>query len=428
MTVDLTLKNCKIWYKDKLINFGLALDEGKIVSISKDTGLPASDEKVDCKGNIVLPGLIDVHVHFREPGLTWKEDWLTGSKAAAKGGITYVMEMPNTDPPTTTLERILEKRNFAEKSVVNFGISAGIGKENIDQVGKLANHADFFKIYLAETTGELKLENYDVVSDAFVNISRTGKLVCVHSEDQEAISLFTEKYKDRKNPIVHALSRPPEAESLAIKKMIEIVEKTNVNLHFCHVTTRDGMVLIKDAKQGGVNVTCETCPHYLFMTQEDLIKKGTLAKMNPPLRTKRDQMALWKGIKDGTVDILASDHAPHTMEEKLQDIWTAPAGVPGVETSLQLMLNAVNKGVIGLGKIVKLMHGNPVKRFGLDSYGNIEKENDANLTIIDLKRKWKISKEDLLTKCGWSPYERWEGRGMPIMTVINGKIIHNNSI
>ena len=421
MTVDLTIKNCKLWYKGKTLTLGLAIDEEKIVSISKDIRLPKSDEKINCRGNIILPGLIDVHVHFREPGFTWKEDWLTGSKAAAHGGITYVMDMPNTDPPTTSIRNLIEKRELAKKSVVNFGLYAGIVEENIDDVQELAKHSEAFKIYMSESTDGLKLDDNVLLMKAFSNISRIDKVICVHAENQAMNELYLKRYRKSSEPFEYYLSRPVESEVLAIKDAIERARQTKVKLHICHVTSKEGLNLIKKAKKN-IDITCETCPHYLFMTQDDLRDKGTLAKINPPPRTKKDQKALWKGISDKTIDIIASDHAPHTMEEKLQDMWLAPPGVPGVETTLQLMLNAVNKRIIRLERLVKLMHVNPAKRFGLTNYG-IEIGNNANLTIIDLKKKWKISNDDLLTKCGWSPYEGWEGKGMPIGTIVNGKMV-----
>jgi len=419
MTVDLTIKNCKLWYKKKTLALGIAIDEGKIVSISKDLRLPRSDKKINCRGKIVLPGLIDVHVHFREPGFTWKEDWSTGSKAAAHGGITHVMDMPNTDPPTITIRDIIEKKELAKKSVVNFGIYAGVVEGNINDVKELAKNADAFKIYMSESTGGLKLDDNLLLSKAFYNITNTGKIVCVHAENQAINERALRVHRKSPDPIEYSLARPVESEVTAIKDAIETARRTEVKLHVCHVTTKEGLNLIKKAKKD-VNVTCETCPHYLFMTQNDLKKMGTLAKMNPPPRTKEDQTALWKGISNKTIDILASDHAPHTMEEKLQDIWLAPGGVPGVETTLQLMLNAVNKRMIKLERLVELMHDNPVKRFSLNNYG-IEVGKDANFTIIDLKKQWKISNDDLLTKCKWSPYDGWKGKGMPIGTIINGK-------
>jgi dihydroorotase len=419
MTVDLTIKNCKLWYKKKTLALGLAIDDEKIVSISKDIRLPKSDENINCKGKIVLPGLIDAHVHFREPGFTWKEDWSTGSKAAAHGGITHVMDMPNTDPSTITVRNLLEKKELAKKSVVNFGLYAEIVKENIDSIKELANHSVAFKVYMSESTGGLKLDDNTLLMKAFYNISKTNKVVCVHAENQAINERYLKRYRKSFDPLEFSLSRPVESEILAIKDAIETARRTEVKLHVCHVTTKEGLNLIKKAKKD-VDITCETCPQYLFMTQNDLRDKGTLAKTNPPLRTKEDQIALWEGISNGTIDIIASDHAPHTMEEKLQDMWIAPAGVPGVETTLQLMLNAVNKRMIKLEKLVELMHDNPVKRFNLNNYG-IEVGKDANLTVIDLKKEWKISNDDLLTKCKWSPYDGWKGKGCPEITIVNGQ-------
>jgi len=421
MKVDLTLKNCRIWYKKRLTKASLVIDKGKIVSITKSR-LPPSKKKIDCKGRIVLPGLIDVHVHFREPGLSHKEDWSTGSRAAAKGGITYVMDMPNTIPPTITLRNLFDKKELTKKSVVNFGLYAGINQNNLNDLKELAKQAIAFKLYMGETTGDLALDDISLQIKAFTNVAKTGKVLCVHAENEKMNKYFYKDYKKETDPLTYARSRPPESEVLAINDAIELTKQTNVKLHICHVTTKDGLSLIKKAKTNKMDVTCETCPHYLFMTERALREKITLAKMNPPLRTEKDQKALWKGIKNGTIDILASDHAPHTLEEKYQNIWFAPAGVPGVETSLQLMLNAVNKKMIKLEKVVELMHDNPVKRFGLRNYGNIEVGNDANLTIIDMNKKWKISREDLLTKCGWSPYEGWEGKGIAVMTIVNGRL------
>jgi len=426
MTVDLTIKNCKLWIDNKLVNYGLAMDEGVINSISKDVNLPESDEKIDCKGNIILPGFIDAHVHFREPGMTWKEDWVTGSNAAAKGGITFVIDMPNTIPSTTTIETLRSKLHIAEeKSCVNFGLYVGITEENLDQIKQLANHAHAFKIYMAETTGELKLSGYDLLIDAFSKISKTNKLVSVHAEEQKIIDELKEKYKDSDDPISYTLSRPPEAEITAIKEVITLAKKTGVKLHICHLTTKEGLDLIRKAKSEKINVTCETCPHYLFLTIEAMKEIGTFAKVNPPLRTKQDQDALWEGILDGTIDMIVSDHAPHTFEEKSQDIWNAPSGIPGVESTLQLMLNVVNKKILSLERLIQLMHDNPALRFGLDNYGRIETGVNANLTIIDLKKEWKIKRDDLVTKCGWSPYEDWEGKGIPVMTIVDGQIVFN---
>jgi dihydroorotase len=309
MKVDLTLKNCRIWHKKRLKKGSLVIDKGKVVSITKSS-LPASKKRIDCKGRIVLPGLIDVHVHFREPGLSHKEDWSTGSKAAARGGITYVMDMPNTIPPTTTLRSLFDKKQLAKKSVINFGLYAGISKNNLNDLKRLAKQAVAFKLYMGESTGDLTLDDISLQIKAFTNVSKTGKVLCVHAENEKMNKHFYKDYRKETDPLAYARSRPPESEILAINDAIELAKQTNVKLHICHVTTKDGLSLIKKAKKNKVDVTCETCPHYLFMTEEDLREKRTFAKMNPPLRTEKDQKALWNGIKNGTIDILASDHAP----------------------------------------------------------------------------------------------------------------------
>jgi len=420
MKADLALKNCRIWRKKSLTKTGLVIDKGKIISMTKSR-LPPSNKRINCKGAIILPGLIDVHVHFREPGLSYKEDWSTGSRAAAKGGITYVMDMPNTEPPTITLRDLFDKKQLAKRSVVNFGLYAGISQKNLNDLKELSKQAIAFKLYMGKSTGDLALTDISLQLKAFTNVAKTKKVLCVHAENEKMTRYFYKDSKKETDPLAFARSRPPEAEVLAINDAIELAKQTNVKLHICHLTTKDGLSLIKKAKKNKVDVTCETCPHYLFMTEEAFREKRTLVKMSPPLRTEKDQKALWKGIKSGKIDILSSDHAPHTLQEKYQNIWFAPSGVPGVETSLQLMLNAVNRRMIKLEKVVELMHDNPVKRFGLDNYGDIEVGNTANLTVIDLKKEWEISREDLLTKCGWSPYEGWEGKGMPIMTIVNGR-------
>jgi len=297
--------------------------------------------------------------------------------------------------------------------------------KNLSELKELAKQAIAFKLFMGKSTGDLAMEGISLLLKAFTNVAKTGKVLCVHAENEKMIKFYYKSYKKETDPIAFARSRPSESEVLAINDAIELAKQTNVKLHICHVTTKDGLSLIKRAKKKKVDVTCETCPHYLFMTEEDFRKKRALVKMNPPPRTEKDQKALWKGIKNGTIDIVASDHAPHTLQEKYQNIWFAPSGVPGVETTLQLMLNAVNKRMIKLEKVVELMHDNPVKRFGLGNYGNIEVGNDANLTVIDLKKEWEISREDLVTKCGWSPYEGWEGKGIAVMTIINGKLIYS---
>jgi len=332
--------------------------------------------------------------------------------------------MPNNDPSIITPERFREKINKAQRdSVVNFGLYFAVTPDSLPHLQELAPHVIAFKLFMGESTGGINYP-YDRLTEAFEAVAKTGKLLCVHAEDQEILDQGKEEYRSQFSPINHLLARPPRAEVEAIKYALELSYQYGVPLHICHVTTRDGIDFIREAKGNGFNVTAETCPHYLFMDFYDLIKLGSYAKMNPPLRCYDDQEELWKGLVDRTIDWIASDHAPHTREEKdkgLNNIWLAPGGVPGVETTSPLMLNAVNKKRLSLQQLVELMHDNPVARFGLDRYGYVEEGNVANMTIVNLEKPWKIRDEELSTKCGWSPYNGWTGRGAPVGVVINGK-------
>jgi dihydroorotase len=424
MIVDTVLKNSKIWYQDNLIEYGLAINDGKIVSISKETSLPEADEKINCNGNIILPGMTDIHVHFREPGLTHKGTWETESKAALKGGITYIIDMPNTLPPTITLKRVFEKKRIAKKYDINFGLYGGINEENIPMIQELSKHVKAFKIFMGKSTGNLILDKHELLVKAFSELSKADKIACVHAEDQKTIEKISKKYKNKEDPLTQLLLRPPEVEINAIKEAISIAKQTNTKLHICHLSTKVGLEVIKKAKKEGMNISCETCPHYFLMNQDDFLGKGSLLKANPPLRTKENQLAILRGINDGSIDILVTDHAPHTLEEKKLEIHKAPSGMPSVENSLQLMLDLVNKRIVEFKRMVELMHDNPGKSFDLNDYGYIQKGNIANLTIVDMKKEWKIKRDNVVSKAGWSPYKGWQGKGLPTHTVINGRILN----
>jgi len=418
MTYQTVLKNARTL--DGVYDIGIN-ENGIILSVAP--GLDGRQE-IELDGLYVLPGLVDPHVHFRDLGQEHKETWFTGSRAALSGGITYVGDMPNNLEPITTFERLERKRRITQRdSVVNFGLYVAVTPDSLPHLRELAQHAIAFKLFMGESTGEINFP-YNRLEKAFEAVAKTGKLLCVHAEDQRVLDEGKKEYGNQIRRINHSLARPPEAEIKAIEYAIELSQGYGVPLHICHVTTRDGVELIRQAKTKGLDVTVETCPHYLLMNIFDINRLGPYTKMNPPLRCYDDQKELWKGIQDGTIDWIASDHAPHTREEKdkgLNNIWLAPGGVPGVETTVQLMLNSVNEGILTLPQLVRLIHDNPVARFDLGRYGYVEKGNPANLTIVDLEEPWEIINEELLTKCGWSPYNGWSGVGRPVGIVINGR-------
>lgn len=388
------LRAGQVFLDGKLVSTEIAFGE-QIESIGKDL----AGKPIDCSGKVILPGMVDVHVHFRDFHQAHKEDWQTGARAALKGGVTTVLAMPNTDPPITTIEMIQEQRRRAERSPVNFGIFGGIAPENMKNLSQLAPHVTAFKLYMGETTGSLHVARRSLQREAFRMVAETGKVLAVHAQQ---------------------LDSPSEAKDLEVA--LEHAVHTGARLHLCHVRTREGVELAQDAKRDGLDVTIETCPHYLFLTRRDLEKRGAWLKVNPPLATEEDREFLWWALQEGWIDMLASDHAPHTREEKSQPFGKAPSGLPGVETSLPLMLDAVQKQRISLDRLIELFSTRPAERFSLAQRGRIEVGHDADFVVVDLGKRERVRREALATKCGWSPYEGLELVGWPVMTFVRGKL------
>tara|TARA_Y100000310_G_scaffold343208_2_gene449803 strand:+ start:3644 stop:4843 length:1200 start_codon:yes stop_codon:yes gene_type:complete len=384
--MSLLIKNGKIYQNNSLIRKNIFIKEDKITKITSQE--LKADEVIDAKGKIVIPGLIDPHVHFREPGATHKEDFLTGSMAAAAGGITTFLDMPNTSPPTTNMRALDEKRRLAKKSIVNYGFHFGASNDNIAEIEKAENIASV-KVYMDYTTGNMKLEEYDALKKIF----SCNKTVSVHAENDNVL------------------------------KAIELIQNSNNALYIAHTSSnRDLHNCIKEKIKNDVFV--EVAPHHLFLTKKDIDELGSYAEMKPSLKSKKDQDALWQGIHNGDVDTIATDHAPHTKEEKRESNY--PFGVPGCETMLPLLLNALNKKRIELKKIVELCCENPAKIFKIKSKGFIKENFDADLTIIDLDMEKEVRNDELFTKCKWSPFDGWNLKGWPTHTIVNGNIVFQN--
>ncbi|MBI2652380.1 amidohydrolase family protein [Candidatus Woesearchaeota archaeon] len=382
------IKNCRLHIKDKVYSKNILIKQGKISKITNKE--PKAEKIMDAKNNFVLPGLIDCHVHFREPGLTHKEDFLTGSMAAAKGGITTVLDMPNTLPPTTTIAALEEKRRLAAKSIVNYGFHFGATNDNISDIKKAKNIAAV-KLYMDYTTGDLKVSDFETINDIF----KSSKITIIHAEDEH------------------------------VKNAVEILakSKTKNRIHFAHVSSEKEL---KYAKLNKIKkqVTVEVCPHHLLMNERDIQTLGAFAEMKPRLKTEQDQKVLWQGIKDGIVDVIASDHAPHLKEEKEKANY--PFGVPGVETLLPLLLDAFNSNKISLPTIIKLCCENPANIFKIKNKGFLKEGYDADLVIVDLDKRQAVRNEDLLTKCKWSPFEGKILKGWPVTTIVNGNVVYDN--
>jgi dihydroorotase len=357
-------------------------------------------------GGIILPAGIDIHVHFREPGMTKKEDFLSGTSAAACGGITCVLDMPNTDPPATTPARIESKQELIEKkAMIDFGLYAAL-TEDSDVIG-LAQAATAFKIYLAPSTGGLAVGDFNRFLELKDDLSETGKFTSVHCEDPQHI-----RKTEKRRLEDHEASRPDTAEIGGIDMAKRLTEVQRV--HIAHVSSERGVESL--ARSG---FTSEVTPHHLLLNVNSEL--GTMAKVNPPLRFKHDQNALWSAFVSGRIDLVSSDHAPHTLEEKEQDFENAPAGMPGVETMIPLLLDRVRSNSLPLSRVVNAVCERPAELLHLNK-GRIEVGYDADLTVVDLKEVRRIRADDLHYKCGWTPYEGMNGV-FPTATFLRGEQI-----
>ena len=392
--MDLTLEG-KAYINGKFEQCCVGVTDGKISAIKK---MLKGNEHFNFRNKIILPTGIDVHVHFRDPGLTHKEDFSTGTLAAAYGGISCVFDMPNTIPQTTTLQDIKDKIVSAkEKSYVDFGVYAGIIDNNIDNIDELAKKCCVFKIYLGGTTNSLQF-NSSNLKKAFDRIKLTNKPVFIHAEDNDCLI----KHNSKENNLMdHMNFRPAVCEETAIKNILNLSRDTNAKIHICHLSSIEGLELLKKHSK---NISCGVTPHHLLFTSQDDLRPQSYYKVNPPIRSNFDREALFDGFKNGLIGILESDHAPHTIEEKDKEFDAVPSGVPGVETMFPLFLYMVKKEILSFERLVSSICENPSDLLNIPK-GRIEVGRDADFIVVDLKKECKIKSENLHSKCGWTPYE-----------------------
>jgi dihydroorotase (multifunctional complex type) len=387
-----------------------------IAAVGPRPKAPSGTRIVDAEGLLVFPGLIDPHVHLREPGGEHKEDFLSGTRAALAGGFTTVLAMPNTSPALTDRETLVQARELAaSKAVCDVGFFVGATTDNTEQAAELEG-AVGLKLYMGSSTGNLLVA--DLAGQA-AHFERYPGVVSVHAEDEEAVDYF----RARAHFATHGQRRPPLCATLAVSRALALAERFDTRLHICHVTTTHEIALIRDAKARGVNVTCEVTPHHLLLTSEDETRLGALGQMNPPLRAQEDVDALWDNLR--IIDCIATDHAPHTLEEKRGP--APPSGVPGLETALALMLTAVQEGKLGLGEVAALMAREPARIFGLTRKGHVAPGYDADLTLVDAaEAEWIIGEQPLQTKCGWSPFEGRRVKGRVKRVFLRGEEVYAN--
>lgn len=430
-TVDLIVKNGTVVTSDATFDADLAVDDGKIVAIAQPGELTLEAAEVyDAAGKYVLPGVIDGHVHFREPGLEYKEDFGTGSRAAVMGGVTLVLDMPNTKPPTDTPEHVELKRRLAgEKSWCDFGILGLLVQENVDQIQPMAAAGVVgYKCFLGETVGNIPAPDDGMLIDGLREVAATGLRIGFHAENNDIMQHLIRKAKasGRTDALAHVDTRPALAEVESIQRMGLFAKHTGTKIHIFHLSSKDGLDMIDEWRAKGVDVTTETGAHYSFLTSEDMRTLGSMLRMNPPVREPGHGDALVAGLVDGRVNSVATDHSPHTKEEKLNDdIWKAISGFAGVEVSVRLFLTyAVNAGRMTLQQFVRATSEGPAKVWSLyPRKGAIRLGSDGDLTVIDLDKEGVIRESELHGKNNPTPFDGHKTRGQAVATIVRGKIV-----
>lgn len=416
--MDLVLKNCRL--VDEIGEYFIKINDGKITDISK-TPLEAA-ETIDMKDNYVLPGFIDPHIHFRDPGLTQKEDFKTGSLAAANGGFATVIDMPNTLPKTNTYKALEEKIRIAKsKSVVNFELQ--VGHSDLEEMKKM------MKLNPISVKVFMDLESDESLEEIFHNLSILKEttsyngLVATHCEKKSIVESETERLKqNNENPAIdYTYARPTESEDESVKQAIELARANDLRLHICHLSSSKSLSIAKSASKS-MPISWEFTPHHLLLDNSAYNIYGTFIKTNPPLRPEADS------VRIGDLDessIIGTDHAPHTLEDKTKGTWASSPGIPNLETVVPLLLTEVNNGNLDFKLIPKIFSENAAKVYGLNRKGKIEIGYDADFTVIDLKKEGKFNIEEFKTKAEYSPFDGWEYKGLPVMTIVNGKTVMN---
>ncbi|MXR51946.1 dihydroorotase [Halovenus sp. WSH3] len=377
-----------------------------------------ADERVlGATGKRLLPGMIDTHVHFRQPGFGHKETWTTGSKSAAAGGVTTVVDQPNTNPPTVTGAAYDEKVDYAAESLVDYGINGGVTPD--------WNPAELFErplfalgeVFLADSTGDMGIDG-QLFAEALDRATESDTTVTVHAEDA---TLFNESARDRTDADAWSAYRTARAEEEAVRRACSLATDRDARIHIAHTSTPEGIDIAAEA-----GMTCEVTPHHLFLSRNDLDELGTHGRMNPPLRRERRRQRVYERVADGTVDMIATDHAPHTAAEKDTDIWSAPSGVPGVETVLPLLLVEAAEGRLSFGRVRDLTAATPADVFDLPDRGAVEEGNYADLVLVDPDETEQIRAGDLHTNCDWTPFEGWDAI-FPEWTMLRGQMAYERA-
>jgi dihydroorotase len=433
-TVDLVIHGGTVVSPDASYAASIAIKDGVIFAIGAAEAMPPAKETLDATGLHILPGAIDVHVHFRDPGYPQKEDFASGTAAAAFGGVTCVFDMPNTLPTINNAASLADKHKIASaKAYVDYGLYAVLGEDSIEHVPALIEGGVIgFKLYMGNTFGRISSPSTGAMLEAFEVVAPTGKRISLHAETNSIMERREARLRaaGRTEPIAHLAARPAVVAVEAVERAATLAEWTGARIHVLHISSAAELRPLAEAKARGVEITGETCPHYLLLDETDYDKFGGVVRVNPPVREKPNQQPLWDALMDGTVDMIATDHAPHAPEEKTRpDIWTVDCGFPGVETQMPLMLTEINKGRATINDYVRWSAESPAKIWGLyPRKGTLTPGSDADIAIVDLNHTWTIDDAAIQSTSKISPWHGREATALPIHTIVRGRFVMKDRI
>ena len=410
------IQNADVVLPDQVLRAAVLVEGSKIVDIDPATQVRA-DEVIDATGLHLLPGVIDDQVHFRDPGLTHKEDLTTGSRACAKGGVTTFLEMPNTNPATVTCGLLAQKLKLAaEKSLVNYGFYIGATPHNVAELQQ-AQRTPGIKIFIGSSTGDLLVDQQEALERIF---AETKLPICAHCEDETTIGINKATIAPASEVANHSKIRDERAAVVATARAIDLARRHGHRFHVLHVSTAAEIPLIAEPANRPW-ITAEVCPHHLLFNTGDYARLGTWVQMNPSVKSVKDNLALWHALLDGTIQVIATDHAPHTLEEKAKPYPQSPSGLPAVENSLALMLNQVHRGRCTIEQVVEWMCDAPARVWDIVDKGRIAVGYDADLVLVDLQKQAVIRNEEQITKSKWSPWHGEALTGWPVRTWVMGR-------
>jgi dihydroorotase len=432
--VDLVINGGIVVSPDAEYRASIAVKDGLVHAIGAPEAMPEADEILDATGMHILPGAIDVHVHFRDPGYPQKEDFGSGTAAAAFGGVTTVFDMPNTLPTIANAEALAEKHKIASaKAYVDYGLYAVLGEESIGNIPELIEGGIIgFKCYMGNTFGRIPSPTTGAMLEAFELVAPTGKRISLHAETNSIMERREARLRaaGRTEPLAHLASRPAVVAVEAVARAAILSEWTGARIHVLHISSAAELRPLAEAKARGVEITGETCPHYLLLSEKDYETSGGIVRVNPPVRETPNQQPLWNALMDGTIDMVATDHAPHTPEEKTRnDIWTVDCGFPGVETQMPLMLTEVNRGRATIKDYVRWSAENPAKIWGLyPRKGTLTVGSDADIAIVDMKSSWTIEDAKIQSRSKISPWQGYQCSALPIHTLVRGRFVMKDRV